>query len=376
MAKGYDIDDVPAGGRQNKKRPGDLVEFVKLGEKYTQLRIVGETFLYGGHWVKVKKRDNSMSQFYTPCSAFDPETGKRDSTKDCPWCKHEGDSAKGEALSRFSVDAYTNVVVRKLQKAKPEELDDPTDSESESGFKEKDSPTWTPVQVLRMPNAIIRGIRELKELNVHEVDGDSQAFGMSHPKYGCDVLIKKDVKAASPSQMYSVQKGDHKPLNKEERKYLGYDLSDLQEYPSDDEANDEFKRWAERMLAKKKKSSLDDDDGEDETPKRKKSSAFDEEEEDEKPRKKKPLSLDEEDDDVPPPKKKRRPEPEDEEEEEAPPPRKKKPPVDEDDEEEEEEPAPKKKKPVRKPEPDEEEEDEPKPKKKKPVASDFDDDDL
>jgi hypothetical protein len=342
MAKGYDMDDVPVNGRQDKKRPSDLVEFVKLGEKYTQLRIVGETFMYGGHWVKTKKKDGTMAQFYTPCSAFDPETAKRDSTKDCPWCKHEEQAAKGESLSRFSVDAYTNVIVRKAQRSRPEELDDPTDEESESGFK------------------VIRGIRELKELNVHEVDGDSQAFGLSHPKYGCDFLLKKDVKAPSPSQMYSVQKGDHKPVNKEERKYLTYDLSDLQEYPSEEEAKGEFKRWAEKMLKKSKSPSQEaGDEDESPAPKKKKPLSLDEDDEEEDtppPKGKKkaaPVDDEDEDEDTPPPKKKRRPDPEEEEEDEPPPPRKKKAaPVDDEDEDE----APRK--------------------KKRPSKDDFDDEDL
>jgi hypothetical protein len=349
MAKGYDIDDIPTGNREQKIRPADVVEMYPLGPQYANLRFVGEVYPYGGHWVKVKKRDGSLGSFYAPCASFDPDTGRRDSSKKCAWCNND----HGDQI-RFSVDYYSNVIVRKLQKTKPEDAPEPTKAEVKAGSLLKGTETWSPVRVLRMPTSILRGLKEQKELNVHEdAEGNSSAFGVSHAKYGANVMIKKDDKAATAAQTYVIQRGDHAPLKKEERAYMLWDLSNLQALPTSEETEAEYTSWASRNVkgaagSERKKAEGNAFDDEDETPPpRKKRPAVEDDDEDTPlPKKKKTyeVAIDEDEDDEPP-KKKKKPSVEDDDDEEAPPPKRKKPPVDEDDEDE----PPRKKKPAKDP---------------------------
>lgn len=436
MARGINIDDVPSGRGDKAPKPSELVDLVQLSLKYLTLRPFGDVFAYGGHWVKTKTREGKPTTFYTLCTAFDPETGRKDTSKKCPWCDHKGEEV------RFAADFYTNVIVRREQKNRPERLPKLTKTELATGFKEKGSDSWTPVKALRMGTSVVRGMKDEKELNVHEnKDGESEAFSVSHPRFGKDVLIKHD-KDAAPALQYKVRGGDQTPLTKEERTLLKWDLSDLQQYPTYEESKKDYDSWAvrnghkkadeddEEAAPAKKKSkaqrAADFDDDEDEAPKKKtkaKAAPLDDDDDDddfspparskkgkkppvddddddegtgdvdfdddddEPPAKKKapakkrpPVDDDEDDEDTPPPKKRKTPPPDDDDDddEDTPPPKKKapakkRPPVEDDDEDDDEAPPPKKR---RAPPPDEDDEDdEPAPKKRKAPPPDDDDDD-
>lgn len=385
MAKGRDIDEVQ-GSAAKSKRPSDVVDLFKLGPKYTTVRFVGPVFMYGGHWVKTKNKEGKPANFYTGCLAFDPETGRKDSSKKCPWCDHEGEEV------RFAIDYYSNALIRREQKNQPERLSKPTKGEEASGFKDKESDTWTPYGAIRMPYSVIRGLKELKELNVHEdAEGTSTAYNVSHVKYGIDVMIKKDDTAA-PAQMYSVQKGEHKPIRKEERSFLQWDLSDLAAIPDPAATNKDYLSWAKKMGFIVKGPDIDEED--EDTPRAKKKakadpeddkSGFEDDDEDDIPKakaKKKPVveeDDDEDDEPVPKSKAKKKPVVEDDDEDDEPVPKskaKKKPVVEEDEDDEDDMPKAKaKKKPVV--DEDDDEDDEPTPKakaKKKPVVEDDEDD--
>ena len=377
--KGHDLDDVPDAMRSNRVKPSDIVDLYDIPRKWARVRPFGPWYLYAGHWVKTKSKEGKIVSFYTPCCSFDPDTGKRDASKHCAWCSHDDTDAV-----RFSVDYYTNIIVRGLQKSRPEELPKPTKAEVKSGFKDKDSETWTPVRALRLPGGPIRDVKELKQLNVHEnAEGDSIAYPVSHAKFGCDIMLKKDPDAA-PAKKYAVNKGDPKPLTKEEKAYLPYDLSGLQAVVTEEEVEKEYQSWLNRNGGAKKKKKSEDDDDEDDTPPKKskaKSEDFDDDDDEDTPpkkaKKKKPVVDDDDDDEE---------EDEDEDDDEPPVKKGKRKPVDDDDDEDDE-PAPPKKKPAakkKKPvveddeeDDDEEDDDEPPPKKakKKPVVDDNDDDD-
>lgn len=385
--RGRSMDDatVPSGRGQDRPRPGDLVDVYKTPEKWSRHRFFGPVFSYGGHWVKTKNKEGKMTQFYTPCSAFDPEEGKRDSTKKCAWCDHKGDKEE----VRFAVDFWSNAIIRALQKARPAEIVPPTKAELKEGFKDKDSESWTPVRAVRTSGNTMKMLKDLKQLNVVEgEDGETVGYAISHPKYGCDVMLKQDEKAA-PANRYQLQKGDQKPLTKEEKAYLIYDLSELQEAPPYEESLSEYKKWFERMHKGEKMGARDEDD-EDEAPRKKKRPAAEDDEDDEMPKsksKKRVVDEDDEDDDLPPPKKKGKKVDDDEDDdfdddEDDEPPAKKKAPakkrvVDEDDEEDDEDDEPpaksKKKVPAKKSRDEDEddeddEDDEPPPRKKAPPA--------
>lgn len=448
MGKARDMDEVPTGQGDKGKKPVDLVEVVELkNQKFTAIRPFGPIYSYGGHWINGKaKKDGAPIKFYTPCAAWDQEENKRKGTygsEYCAWCKHEQYQYENretldqkDKISRFAQDHWQNVIQRSIQKkGPPGDAGDPTKKEVKSGFKDKDSDTWTPVRAMRYSQNLLQQVQELKQLNNQENEnGELQSFGVGHPKCGCDVQIMKD-EAKPPAQYYSVQKGDPSPLKKSEKSYLIWDLSAMANYPTTEEMEADYRKTLIRMgkdpdeilgggkskkkgkkveeddedideddddvpKSKKKTASKkvddDEDDDEDEAPKKKsKKPAFDdsddEEDEDEAPKSKKKTSkkVDEDDDedeeDDPPPKKKapakKKPaDDDDDDEEDDPPPKKRKaPPPDDDDDEEDE--APKKKKPVKKSkdeDDDEDEEDDPPPKSKKkakPVDDDDEDED-
>lgn len=412
-SSGRDMDEVQVSSRGNKVRATDLVDVYNVPEKWARMRYHGPIHSYGIHWVKTKTKDGKPTKFPTPCLAFDAETGKRDSTLHCPWCEH-GD----EDQVQFGVEYWSNAIIRSLQKQKPEEVTKPTKEEVKTGFKDKDSETWTPNRAVKLTAGLLRALKELKPLNIHEgPEGDSIPFSVSHTKYGCDVMVKYNKDAAQASR-YGVQKGDPKPLSKEERALLTYDISDLHPLPTLAEAKAEYKSWLERMNGKKKKSS-DDDDDEDEAPKKGKKVVDEDDDDDEdeapapkKPAKKKPAVLDDDEDDDPPPKAKSKGKKvvdeddddddedldEDDEDDDPPPKSKAKPAaktkkkvVDDDDEDDEDDepPVKKGKKPVKKAvldddeDEDDDEDDDPPPKakakakppaKKKPAVMDDDED--
>ena len=401
---GMDMDDVVVRGKGDTRKPEDMVDLYALPDKkYVKLRPFGAVHPYQGHWIETKKKDGGKGSFYYPCAAFDIETGQTDSTKHCPWCDDESGHV------RTVTDYFFNAIHRREQQNKPVKIR-ATAAETESGFKEKSSESWTPVKAIRVTGNTLRKLQALKQLNtVENADGDSINYGVSHPKYGADISIKKD-KDLPPASMYDVQYGAQTSMTKEERTYLVWDLTALMITPSQKEAEGEYVKWAQRMglISSKGKKKVDaDDDGddsdddEDDAPKAKvkakpsKKAApvdddedfdDDEDDEDEAPKskakakpaaKKKVVDEDDEDED------------EDEDEDDAPPPKKKpaskaaaskKKVVDEDDDdfddEEDDEPPAKKKPsaskkkaaPVDDDEDEDDEEDDEPPAKKKPAA--------
>lgn len=405
MAKGYDLDDAPvSGAREKSPRVEELVDLMELGDRYATVRIASPLFAYGIHWVKTKRKDGSLTSFPVGCSAFDSDTGQRDSTKSCPWCDHMSEhpepkdarERKGFIGVSFAVDYYVNVISRALQK-KITEPETPTKEEQKTGFKSKDSDTPTIFRVLRLTAGVIRAIKGLKDLNVREVDGESQAYAVSHPKYGADISLKYDKDAAGAAK-YPVQMGAPSIIKKSEKAFLPWDISNLVVTPALEVQKSEYAAWSERMgfkkKAGKKKDEIDDEDED---------SGLDDDDEDTPPaktKKKTPVKSkyddeDDEEDDVPPPKSKKKAVEEDDEDDEDEDPKPKKKPtakkkvVEEDDEDDE--PIVKKKPAAKKkaveeddeddsPFEDDDEEDEPKPKAKKPAkkkpADDEDDDDV
>ena len=305
--RGFDIDDVPDSGNQgNARKPADMVDLYALPEKkYLKLRFFGDIFAYGGHWVKVTKKDGKEGSFFQTCAAFDTETGKLDSTKHCAFCDH----GSADGLVRFALDYFSNAISRKEQQNAPERIR-ATAAETESGFKSKDSESFTPVKAIRLTNSVLRRLKELRQLNVHEnAEGDSMNYSVMQVKYGVDLQIKKD-KDLPPANQYDVQMGAHAPMKKEERAYLIWDLSELMITPSAEDTAKEYAKWAAKMglgqkeddEPKKKKAQSEDFDDEDDEPKKpasKSKKVVDEDDEDDEPpvSKKKPTNNDFDDED-------------------------------------------------------------------------------
>ena len=273
---GFDMDDVPAAGSGDKVRPSDVVDLYKLPDKkFVKLRIFGSVYPYGGHWVTTLNKEKKETKFFRTCAAFDLTTGRMDSTKTCAFCSDKSGKVQ------TSIEYYVNVIHRSEQKNAPESVR-ASKEELASGFKDKESDSWTPVKALRLSRSLFQKVQNLKQLNVHEnEDGDNVGYPVSHHKLGIDINIKHD-KDLAPANQYEAQmgKGDATPLTKTEVKYLKWDLSALMVTPTEAETDEEYAKWAKRM-------GLIEDE---ETPKPKKKakvSDFDDEEDEETPKPKK-----------------------------------------------------------------------------------------
>lgn len=257
------FDDTKGGAGNKAPRVDELTDLLKLPpNEWITLRFVGPTVSYGIHWIKTKKQDGKETSFPAVCLSYDPETEETDSTRECPWCDAENE------LIRFGPEYYSNAIVRSLQEDEPSKKSKPTEEEAESGFKKKGSKTWTPVRAVRLTRTLVRELKKLGALNrvKDKKSGETKAYPLSHPKYGCDINIMYDPNEKTPAKKYMVQKGERTALTEDEQEYLMQPIEDLQKPDSLKEANKSFERWAEKMdvgAKKNKKKSKDEDEDDD-----------------------------------------------------------------------------------------------------------------
>ena len=386
MARETDLDDIPKSGRgDNRRKPTDVLDVYKLPpKKYVQMRLYPGTYIYAGHWINVINKEGKKASFYQPCSAWDSENNTRRGNygeEHCAWCAHmqwerAQDLDPKERKIRFAQDYYMNAIIRSIERNGPDG-GKATKEERKTGFKDKESDSWTPVRPLRMTQNVATLVQDLKQLNTHEdEDGNTKSFKVTDKVYGADIQLKADPDAPSPSQYYMVQLGSQNEIGDKEEAYLKWKLDDLTEYPSKKESAAEYKLWAAKNSPKALKAIMgvsadsgDDDDDDVPTTKKKKVAVEDDDDEPVKPKKKATKSDfdDDDDDEAPAPKPKKKPVVNDDDEDDAPP-KKRKPPVDDD---EDEAPAPK---PKKKPVVVDDDDDDPPPKKKRAQVEDDDED--
>ena len=310
-----DLDDVRGNNKDRRPSMADIASVYKFPEKkWVTLRLLSGMQAEAGYWVKTKKKDGKFTKFPVPCPSFDPETQERDSTKYDPWrdlqlkeaaAIKEGDLDKEDAKVQFNQHFWMNAIIRSEQKKKPGKVPKPSKDERSSGFKDKDSDSWTPVMVVKIGRSLAGKIKELKGLNTVESKktGAVKAYSVNDPKFGRDIRIYFDGTKA-PADQYQVQLGDKRtPLDEDEEAYLRWDMSGVTgEAPSDKEVKADFEGWASRNGVKVKKSKDEDDE-----PKSKKKSKkskdedededFDDEDDEPKSKKKSKKSKDEDEDD-------------------------------------------------------------------------------
>ena len=391
-------------------RPAEIVDVYNFpDDKYVKMRLFGDMISIPTYWVETppnKKGQVKMTSFGKPvsfamgCCSWDWDTFSRDFQKEDPWRDFEqferstGIARKDQKV-QFRTEVYMNAIIRSIQDDEPSSLKDWTDAEAETGCKEKDSDSWTPVRVVKLPYTLVDQIRNFKSQNTYrDEEGRIHAYDIYDPKYGVDVTIYKDSKAKGQG-IYKINFGSNTPLTKAERNYLEYDLDLLHKEFTVEEVMPEFTQWIKRMGYTRSENSEgepifiknDNTDGEDfesEAPAKRTrahqmADDYDDDEgfEDAKPAKKRRPVADDFDDDEgldEKPVKKQRPVADDDDEEEAPV-RKRRPSADDFDEDEDEAPRKKvaKKRPV---EDDFEEDDEPKRKPVKKAKPDMSDDDF
>ena len=324
--------------------------------KFVTIRLLQGMNSQANYWVRTKKRDGSASKFSTGCPSYDAATQNRDSSIYDPWRDlaaaqyaevRAGTRTKEDIQVQFGMKYLFNAIIRSDEKAKPARLPKHTREESSTGHKERDSDSWTPVQIVRLPPSIVAKIKDLKNLNVVESrkTGSVKSFSLDDPRFGRDIRIQHNPDKP-PSDQYTIQQADERTeLDDDQTAYLTWDLESICATSFDEAAvRADYESWAERAGIKKPAPSRGRDTGgldEHETPK-KKSAIADDFDEDEAP-KKKPVAADFDEDEAPKAKKKAAPA-DDFDEDEAPAPKaKKKPAADDFDEDEDEVPAPKKK---------------------------------
>jgi hypothetical protein len=283
MAKRQSIgfDDARDAGGDKPKRVSDIITVYKIPEKkWTAVRFHPEIHCYATAWVKTKNKEGKPTKFPALLRSFDPITQEFDSTIKDPWYefsqKERADEVdQKDRLIQVSKKFYGNMIVRKLQAQKPERTPKPEAEEIESGYKHKDSDTWTDWSAFALPPGLIRAIKELRDLNtVESKSGATTAYSVTDIKYGCDIKIYFDPDQ-SPANQYKIQLGEQTPLTEEELASLRWDTSDLEnEPPSEQKALKDFADWQRKMGLVKGGS----DEEEDETPRRSGRRSFEEDE--------------------------------------------------------------------------------------------------
>ncbi len=269
MAKRQSIgfDDARESGGDKPKRVSDIITVYKIPEKkWTTVRFHPEIHCYATAWVKTKNKEGKPTKFPALLRSFDAITQEFDSTIKDPWYefsqKERADEVdQKDRLIQVSKKFYGNMIVRKLQAQKPERTPKPEAEEIESGYKSKDSDTWTDWSAFALPPGLIRAIKELRDLNVVESkNGSSVAYSVTDIKYGCEIKIYFDPDQ-SPANQYKIQLGDQTPLTEEELASLRWDTSDLEnDPPSEQKALKDFADWQRKMGLAKGGSADDEDD--------------------------------------------------------------------------------------------------------------------
>lgn len=219
----------PRASGNDSLRLEEIVRKHDLGsDAWNTLRFVGEDILpIATHWVKIlspkQKKETKVPRI---CVSFDPnnESVPLDGIE-CPYC-----TLDKEAGGSAQVHYYINAIVREDQEEEPARKHELSRKEKKTGFKDINTKSWTPVSVVRLPATPISRLIEIGELNVvrNKKTNKSQAFEVTHPRYGCDISIKYKPKA-SGADKYSVDRSveqKYTPLTKEERSYLLWDLDD------------------------------------------------------------------------------------------------------------------------------------------------------
>lgn len=234
MARGFDA--VSDNSSRDNLRESDLWEIYPLAKKaagqWTTLRILSLDFLpIKKHWVRIIGGKEKDKQFKIPvmCVNFDPDSKDPLRGMKCPWCALEHGDDKSGAPAQYEFKWYIQAISRDEQESKPRKLPKHTSAEKKSGKKDKDSDSWTPVVVVPITNSLANKIKQLGERNLHTVKDKKTGkkvekdFPINDPKYGCDVEIKYDAKAAAANK-YSVERGKHRPITEEESEYLTWDF--------------------------------------------------------------------------------------------------------------------------------------------------------
>lgn len=283
MSRGIDMDSVVANSRNEQFRITNVVSLFRPSSTrgWTTLRLFGPVYANATFWVKTKRGDGAKT-FNQQCRCFDPETCQVVSDKYDPWYdeyRRELDENidPKDRLIQYTQYFYMQAILRKEQNNEPRK-NRMTDEEKETGIKDVNSDSWTPVVVVQLTRNVFKKIQDMKEDNIVNLkSGTKKAYNVNDAKFGRDIMIKYDDSTGiAPGDRYQVKlvvDDGRKPLTEEEQNYLKFDLDKI--YPheeSESEVKRNFMSWAKRVGLDTNSDDSDDDDDDDdefESPKRK-----------------------------------------------------------------------------------------------------------
>ena len=198
----------------------ELIDVFKWPDgKWVQVRLMDRGLLpISTHWVPIiGSKTGKESKIPRLCLNIDPTSGKALKGK-CPYCEL-GDTARAQD------HYYFNAIIRELQEDQPKKAVKPTSSERETGFKDIDSRSWTPVRAIRLPGGLLDQFKAQKDLNKHKSKktGETKKYAINHDKYGVDFNVMYDSTTKGAGK-YKISKEGRTPLTEEELEYLVYDL--------------------------------------------------------------------------------------------------------------------------------------------------------
>ena len=198
----------------------ELIDVFKWPDgKWVQVRLMDRGLLpISTHWVPIiGSKTGKESKIPRLCLNIDPTSGKALKGK-CPYCEL-GDTARAQD------HYYFNAIIRELQEDQPKKAVKPTSAERETGFKDIDSRSWTPVRAIRLPGGLLDQFKAQKDLNKHKSKktGETKKYAINHDKYGVDFNVMYD-SSIKGGQKYKISKEGRTPLTEEELEYLVYDL--------------------------------------------------------------------------------------------------------------------------------------------------------
>lgn len=240
MARGFG--DIQDNSKRDSLRESEIFEIFPLSKKangnWVSIRLLDLDLLpIKKHWIKIMGGKDKDKEIKIPrmCVSFDPDNQNKPlNGMKCPYCGIAHGNDESGAPAQYDYKWYAQAIIRDEQAAAPRKMPKLTKNEQKTGKKEMGSESWTPVQCIPLSNSLAGKIRELGERNIHTVKDkksgkkSKQAFQVNHPKYGCDIEIKYNAKK-SPAERYTIERGDHTPLTKEEQGYLTWDFDNWSE---------------------------------------------------------------------------------------------------------------------------------------------------